>query len=272
MSPQRGTASQEMLLGKWTQTGGSEAVAELVLALGSAGFADKLLRQLNQITELNHLSLVHLESQERITYVLSASDDQMQITRTLQQLYLSIYYRLDPNKEFLQQFSDQDSVLVRRLRPQEINDLDYRQLWYEKMGIVDRLSILFQGDKGLYCLNLFRGRESFSDADIEQLTELAPLLAALALKHARLCGRLSSFMTRDEQIQTLIERLEYIESGLTPREKEVCARMLLGMSSEGIALDLAIKPHSVQTYRKRAYARLNISSQNELFSLCLTTG
>ena len=77
-------------------------------------------------------------------------------------------------------------------------------------------------------------------------------------------------MTRDTQIETLMERLTRIETNLTQREKEVCARILLGMSSEGIGLDLGIKMQSVLTYRKRAYARLNISSQNELFALCLS--
>jgi DNA-binding CsgD family transcriptional regulator len=45
-----------------------------------------------------------------------------------------------------------------------------------------------------------------------------------------------------------------------------------GYSNEAIALDLDISFHSVRTYRKRAYAKLNVTSQNELFAHILNTG
>ncbi len=249
----------------------SDSLADLIIALGGVGFPSRLLETLSPLTGINHLSLVHLEEQDRVTYLFSASDDQVKITKTMQQLYLSIYYRLDPNKEFLEHFHSDNEVLLRRLKPEDIADQEYRRLWYKSMGIVDRISILARADKGLYCLNLFQTKQPFSDQDIALLEDHKAVLSALTLKHARLSGVLSSFMTRDTQISTLMERLESINSQLTKREQEVSSRILLGMSSEGIALDLDIKKQSVQTYRKRAYARLNISSQNELFSLCLTT-
>jgi DNA-binding CsgD family transcriptional regulator len=56
---------------------------------------------------------------------------------------------------------------------------------------------------------------------------------------------------------------------LTPREREVCERILLGYTSIGIGLDLNIALSSVLTYRKRAYEKLGIAAQNELFALCL---
>lgn len=62
-------------------------------------------------------------------------------------------------------------------------------------------------------------------------------------------------------------RLIALDRGLTPRELDVCVRSLLGMTAEGTALDLDIKQSSVVTYRKRAYVRLGISSQSELFRL-----
>ena len=56
---------------------------------------------------------------------------------------------------------------------------------------------------------------------------------------------------------------------LTAREAEVCERILIGYTSTGISLDLDIKPSSVNTYRRRAYEKLGIATQNELFALCL---
>jgi DNA-binding CsgD family transcriptional regulator len=58
--------------------------------------------------------------------------------------------------------------------------------------------------------------------------------------------------------------------GLTGREREVCARTIVGMTAEAIAIDLGIGQSSVQTYRQRAYRRLNICSAYQLTPLVLS--
>lgn len=65
------------------------------------------------------------------------------------------------------------------------------------------------------------------------------------------------------------QRLKTAAPQLSPREVEVCIRIMLGITSEGIGIDLGISRNTVLTYRKRAYARLNISSQNQLFRLVM---
>lgn len=73
--------------------------------------------------------------------------------------------------------------------------------------------------------------------------------------------------TKDDSLRLYRQRLVALDRGLTVRELDVCARSLLGMTAEGTALELGVKQSSVVTYRKRAYARLGISSQSELFRL-----
>ena len=46
------------------------------------------------------------------------------------------------------------------------------------------------------------------------------------------------------------------------------ARIVSGLSLEGIALDLHVSPTTAATFRRRAYAKLEVSSQNELFAHC----
>jgi len=60
-----------------------------------------------------------------------------------------------------------------------------------------------------------------------------------------------------------------IKTALTSREADVCAAIIRGVTSEGIALELGVGLNTVLTYKKRAYARLNISSQNQLMRLVL---
>lgn len=244
--------------------------AQLVTALGNSDFPAKLLNALQVICQPDHLSFVHLAIDDKASYLFCANREKSIIHPELQQLYLSTYYQYDPNRALLDDAYPPNTTTLLRLRPEEIDNGGYRQLWYEKMGIVDRLSIIYKADKGLYCLNLFRNKSHFETEALQRIESEKHLLTALVTKHSRMSGDLSSFMTRETQIDTLIARLSTINASLSTREKEVGARILLGMNSEGIALDLGIKTHSVHTYRKRAYSRMNISSQNELFALCLT--
>jgi DNA-binding CsgD family transcriptional regulator len=73
-----------------------------------------------------------------------------------------------------------------------------------------------------------------------------------------------------EAVQILRQRLLDLGRGLTARELDVCARALVGMTAEGTALDLNLKKTSVETYRRRAYARLGISSCYQLFRMLIT--
>ena len=57
---------------------------------------------------------------------------------------------------------------------------------------------------------------------------------------------------------------------LTRRERDVCIAILLELSSECIARELAISLNSVLTYRRRAYQRLYVTSQNELFAMVMS--
>jgi DNA-binding CsgD family transcriptional regulator len=64
------------------------------------------------------------------------------------------------------------------------------------------------------------------------------------------------------------------ESGpaLSEREAAVCVGVVTGHSNEAIALHFDLSINSVRTYRRRAYAKLQITSQNELFALILNGG
>ncbi|HYS63713.1 MAG TPA: LuxR C-terminal-related transcriptional regulator, partial [Paraburkholderia sp.] len=54
-----------------------------------------------------------------------------------------------------------------------------------------------------------------------------------------------------------------------PCELNVLRGMLEGASAAEIAEQMGVKPSSVITYQKRTYARPGISSQRQLFALCL---
>ena len=120
-------------------------------------------------------------------------------------------------------------------------------------------------------LNLYRLEPSgaFAADEVASIEELSQFLAALAVKHVGTLGMLLRSRNRGDRVAALAARLHALDGRLTRRETDVLSRVLLGVTSEGIALDLGIGINTVLTYRKRAYARLGVTSQAELFSLCL---
>jgi DNA-binding CsgD family transcriptional regulator len=71
---------------------------------------------------------------------------------------------------------------------------------------------------------------------------------------------------RERLYRSVCEVLLKSGHGLTLRESQVCASIALGFRVTGASLKLNISPHTVATHRKRAYSKLGIAGQNELFA------
>ena len=63
------------------------------------------------------------------------------------------------------------------------------------------------------------------------------------------------------------ERLTQLCPHLSRREREVLCGILDGRTTPEIVQQLGVKPASVISYQKRAYQRLGISGQRQLFAL-----
>ena len=88
---------------------------------------------------------------------------------------------------------------------------------------------------------------------------MSGLLFALVDKHSEIaCDALEGTEAR------LRRRIAALAPDMPGREVDVCVGIVRGQTSEAIALALKISTNTVLTYRKRAYGRLRISSQNEL--------
>jgi DNA-binding CsgD family transcriptional regulator len=115
-----------------------------------------------------------------------------------------------------------------------------------------------------YCFRVVRSaqRPPVTDEDLDVLRGLASVLVSMVARH-------NDLVSNKPNLTPALGSLTEIEQCIAPtnlsrREGEVCSRILYGLSSFGIALDLGIGKESVMTYRKRAYQRLGIGSQREL--------
>jgi DNA-binding CsgD family transcriptional regulator len=122
----------------------------------------------------------------------------------------------------------------------------------------------------LYLLDLFRGakQKPFNDAELATLSEAARLVASIVGVHAtrHRVKQAVSGARRDEIAEQVVK---FLGAGLTRREAEVVSRIVMGLRTEAIASDLKIKAATVITFRKRAYAKLGVARQAELFARCV---
>jgi DNA-binding CsgD family transcriptional regulator len=107
----------------------------------------------------------------------------------------------------------------------------------------------------------------FSQADIENLSLHMPAIGAITRKFWQLHSDILAPNPRDNSINDIYD--DFGTDVLSQREREVIQYVLRGHSSGSIALNLDISVTTIKTHRKRAYSKLNISSQSELFSMFL---
>jgi len=102
---------------------------------------------------------------------------------------------------------------------------------------------------------------------VENRTGNSSMIAAKYVAHAANDGR-TLFMAEDRHRQ-YCGRLALLAPQLTEREIQVCAGIVCGLSSNAIAGSLGLSVNTVLTHRRRAYAKLRVSSLNELSHMLL---
>ena len=243
-----------------------ESLLPAISALGGMAFASALVASLNRAVPVDHVCLMRFADRAGPPVLESASWRGGQLVGQVQQAYLAGLYRHDP----VAHLPVGPGVTVHLMDGATIADAGYRRVWQGPAALRQRWSAITSVGGQRVALNLYRLAASgeFSHGERTWLDEWASLLAALAAKHVEIVGVQLRSRDRADRIEALSARLHAVCGALTPRERAVLARVLLGMTSQGIALDLCIGMASVLTYRKRGYARLGVTSQAELFALC----
>ena len=242
-------------------------LGDFIASIGRQQFEQTLLKYLNDNCGADHVALFQFGQRgaERFASIsLDGTDTANRQTR----LYVDgQYWRSDPSVLQAQQDAgDFSKPVIYRLDIAEMPMSDLRDLIYRRMHIRERVLICGRGPEGVLGLSILRSekRGAFSEQEIDGLTNIANILLSVLEKHCEMKWqghRLSLALTSLDEIQRCCVNSP---DKLPRREVEVCARILYGLSTVGIALDLGIGEETVMTYRKRIYQRLSISSHREL--------
>lgn len=182
--------------------------------------------------------------------------------------YCAGYFRDDPIFNALTPDTP-DGIYAIRVPVREIRNPVFRQTCYGRPGFSEKLALAQKNGRSILVLSIF-AREidgGFDPARVAELCQIGNLLLPIICLHCRLIG--NTERPQKVSVSEMEDCVTWAFPELTKREISVCARSILGITSEGIALDLGIKQTSVLTYRRRAYARLNVNSINQLSTMLI---
>lgn len=174
-------------------------------------------------------------------------------------------------------FSTRDAVLAdwieagtdfaaRSVTRSDIADASYRARLFNDAGLQEKFCILSRHDERLLYLNFYFGEGPAARARAKCAAGIASegrILLALLARHLTLAGAATKGGTDKAHVARLM-RTRFPD--LSARECEVAARIVCGYEASAIALELGLSVGTIATFRKRAYAKLGISSQAELFA------
>jgi DNA-binding CsgD family transcriptional regulator len=253
-------------------------LGELTRALGSRSFEEQLVDVLNRVLPIDHC-VVFTHSDDGVEHLFTHGKMPAARAQELADDYVRQYHAHDP---VFREFTDGGDGRTDHVRPLDLDrdyDPAYRNHFFDRNDLIDKTSTIGRVEEGAVLCNFYRMGASgtYSSDDRRRLEHILPLVTALIAAHYRLVRKLPPGGAEPPELRSRTRSLVHTIVGkrvapfdrLTAREREVCERIVLGYTSIGIGLDLDIALSSVLTYRKRAYAKLGIGTQNELFALCL---
>ena len=263
-----GAAAGAASSGVGGSAGALAAVAAVIDHLGTPDFSTRLLEELHPLLSAASCAVYRVGASSKPRLFLSASLGIPDTTRDCWHAYLSGPIHNDRSLRFEDALAQQPAQLC-HIAAVEVPQ-EHRALVYDAHGMAERLSVVERGaDGALFAVNFYRHAHQppLRDGQIANFEQLAPAVLALTRRHVAL--RVPAGEASSASLEQLRRRLLPHSPDFTPRELDVCARLLSGMSHDGIAADLGLSVATVKTYRNRAFNRLGIHFRSELFARVL---
>lgn len=243
----------------------------VINALGSDGFSHAFFRYFAHELDVDHCTVFAFDTAGKSPQVVVAESLDLLMRQRVQKTadrYIATSFQFDPNVSRLLQAPEEERLYA--VRPEEIQNRQFRYQYYESQDIKHEAVALTRVAGQPCYISFYRssGRAPIGSREIDMIGTRMQLATSLLQKHLEIKLMRAHPAPRSAE-DTLPELKRALLSGgykLSDREAEICAGIILGFTILGISLRLNITVNTVATHRKRAYAKLGISSQNELFS------
>jgi len=189
--------------------------------------------------------------------------------------YLNGPYLFDPFFKACDRKVNAGLYRLQDIAPDRFYQSEYYRSYYIQTGLAEEICYIVYPVSGVaVAISLMRAGNSsrFSAREFKLLDSIVPIINSLAQRHwhdlhIRFDDQITGLETGDNR--TIIEDSVNALFGprITPRETQVVAQVLEGHSSDAIARSLGISVGTVRIHRRNIYAKLQISSQQELSSI-----
>jgi DNA-binding CsgD family transcriptional regulator len=244
----------------------TDTLADAVEAVGTPAYAKACFRVLEESFDVDHWALFHYGPADAVRCSATASRANEIAAEQNIDRFVTRCHRFDPALNTFRQRLRGNPCLI-KMGIGDIYDPQYRRC-FEATHVEERLSFFAEIGAELVQLCIYRSSvpRTFSSVEMRLFATLARLIIATAAKH-ELLGESPPKPLRNMDVDTIERRLDCLPARLSKREREVCARAVLGRTIVETARDLDIERTSVITYRQRAYQKLKITRQASLLAL-----
>lgn len=243
-------------------------IADVVLSIGTSRFYDKLYTHMRESANARQLVVQKFPRERAVEPLAILSSDGKSCEQRVQ-AYVNRFYATDPLRPWLTP-ADERQIVVRAVNTPDIRDIEYREKLFVRADLAGKLCLMVRRPEGALCLTIYRGHDAggFRPADLRGFAQQVEVIGAAIERHCELHAEGRPGIDRLTRIFLELRH----GKPLSEREAVVLAHVVTGHSNLAISLHLGISFHSVSTYRRRAYAKLRITSQAELFALAMAEG
>ncbi|KUJ83068.1 MULTISPECIES: LuxR family transcriptional regulator [Microbulbifer] len=201
--------------------------------------------------------------------LLANEHPSMQVDR-----YVDGAYLLDPFYRSAADEHREGLFLLREVAPDAFGKTEYFRVYYREARLIDEACFLVRSEEGVIAsLSIGRapdpGSARFTRQEMVLLKALSPLVEKILKRWIH--NRNRAMPSRENFGKRLDSALHHFGSSvLTHRECEVLHMTMRGHSIKSMAERLDASVDTIKTHRKHIYAKLDVSSQSELFYLFIS--
>jgi DNA-binding CsgD family transcriptional regulator len=255
----------------------NQRIGDLLNNLFCPHLPNRMRKAAEELVPFEHMMIFGYRKRGRPLDLYNPGDTDYR--KVIVQHYVAGSYLLDPfYHTYLAGFEDRIYSLV-EVKPAGFDHSEYNITHYDWTGIYDEVVFFVELDNELTsAVSFTRGQswDKFNQSEIEKLNSAIPVLSGTIRHHWNGAdhpetppGDLRSLVSLNDHIQHAFK--VFGKSILTKRETEIMSLIIRGLSTNAMSDRLGISAGTVKIHRKNAYRKLNISSQNELFSIFLTS-
>jgi len=244
-----------------------ETMAKVTTAIGASGFATALFDALGQVGPVK-ASTVYLYPREGLPSAWSECDGPGPwLPAGNVRQYLSGFYLLDPFYEACIENVQSGCYALGDVAPDHFKRSEYYLAFYRHSHLADEINYILQLHEGLSLSVSLAFTDELDAAAKSRFKCIAPWVLAVLAKHfdgyQGIGGRVEKVW--EQRVHAALRN--FGSSLLTERECRIAQLILRGHSTRSLAERLGVSEDTIKSHRKHVYAKLDIGTQSELFSL-----